>query len=186
MQQYIAFLRGINGGLTLKMAELRKLFESLGFRDIKTVLATGNVIFDASQRDRTVIARQIERAIAAAYSYETVAILYTPSELRRLLEADPFHGIEPSMKSSAQVSFTEGGSDNLPFDTPYDLPQRGYKVLTMIDGAVCSVVALSGATRPDLLAVLDRAFNKKVTTRSWKTIERCYQAMRAGGEEGDG
>ena len=182
MQQYIAFLRGINGGLTLKMADLRALFERLGFTDIKTVLATGNVIFDASHNNRMEIASQIERAIVSAYSYETVAILYTRDELAHLLEADPFHGIEPSTKSSAQVSFTRAGSGRLPFDTPYDVPQKGYKVLGMIEDAVCSVIDLSGATRPDLLAVLDRAFNKKVTTRNWKTIERCYQAMQTGAD----
>ena len=179
MRQYIAFLRGINGGLTLKMADLRKLFERLGFTNVRTVLATGNVIFDVSQSNRLDIASQIERAIASAYGYETVAILYTKNELSDLLEADPFHSIAPSTKSSAQVSFTQGGSGRLPFDTPYDVPQKGYKVVGMIDDAVCSVIDLSGAKRPDLLAVLDRAFNKKVTTRNWKTIERCYQAMQA-------
>ena len=176
MHQYIAFLRGINGGLTLKMEALRKLFDGLGFANIKTVLATGNVIFDAAQTNRMEIASQIERAIASAYDYETVAILYTKDELRNLLEADPFHGIAPSTQSSAQVSFTQGRSGRLPFEPPHAVPQKGYKVLGMIDGAVCSVIDLSGATRPDLLAVLDRAFNKKVTTRNWKTIERCYHA----------
>ena len=180
MHQYIAFLRGINGGLTLKMADLRQLFERLGFTNIKTILATGNVIFDASQSNRMKIAGKIERAIASAYGYETVAILYTKDELGDLLEADPFHDIARSTKSSLQVSFTRGRSGRLPFDTPYDVPQKGYKVLGMIDGAVNSVIDLSGATRPNLLAVLDRAFNKKVTTRNWKTIERCYQAMQAG------
>ena len=179
MRQYIAFLRGINGGLTLKMADLRQLFERLGFTNIKTVLATGNVIFEASQSNRMEIASQIERAIASAYNYETVAILYTRDKLGELVEADPFHGIAPSSKSSLQVSFTQGKSGTLPFDTPYDAPQKGYKVLGIIDGAVCSVIDLSGATRPDLLAVLDRAFNKKITTRNWNTIERCYRAMQA-------
>jgi uncharacterized protein (DUF1697 family) len=164
------------------MADLRKLFERLGFTNIKTVLATGNVIFDASHSNRMEIASQIERAIASAYDYETVAILYTKDELGDLLEANPFYGIAPSTKSSAQVSFTQGRSGRLPFDIPHDVPQKGYKVLGMIDGAVCSVIDLSGATRSDLLAVLDRAFNKKVTTRNWKTIERCYQAMQAGAD----
>jgi uncharacterized protein (DUF1697 family) len=182
MHQYIAFLRGINGGLTLKMADLRKLFERLGFTNIKTVLATGNVIFEASQGNKMDIASQIERAIASAYNYETVAILYTKDELDDLIEADPFHSIAPSTQSSPQVSFTQRKSGRLPFDTPYDVPQKGYKVLGMIDDAVYSVIDLSGATRPDLLAVLDRAFNKKVTTRNWKTIERCYQAMQAGAD----
>lgn len=180
MHRYIAFLRGINGGLTLKMADLRKLFERLGFTNIKTVLATGNVIFETAPGNRMDIANQIERAIASAYNYETVAILYSRDELGNLIAADPFHGIAPSTQSSLQVSFTQRKSGRLPFDTPYDVPQKGYKVLGMIDGAICSVIDLSGATRPDLLAVLDRAFNKKVTTRNWRTIERCYQAMQAG------
>jgi uncharacterized protein (DUF1697 family) len=182
MRQYIAFLRGINGGLTLKMADWHKLFERLGFTNIKTVLATGTVIFQASQSNRRKIASQIERAIASAYHYETVAILYTKDKLGELVEANPFHGIAPSTKSRPQVSFTQGRSGTLPFDTPYDVPQKGYKVLETIDGAVCSVIDLSGATRPDILAVLDGAFNKKVTTRNWKTIERCYQAMQAGAD----
>jgi uncharacterized protein (DUF1697 family) len=164
------------------MADLCKLFERSGFTNIKTVLATGNVIFEASQSNRMDIASQIERAIASAYDYETVAILYTRAELRNLVKADPFHGITPSTKSSPQVSFTQRKSGRLPFDTPYDVPQKGYKVLGRIDAAVCSVIDLSGATRPDLLAVLDRAFNNKVTTRNWKTIERCYQAMQAGAD----
>ena len=180
MRQYIAFLRGINGGLTLKMADLRKLFERLGFTNVKTVLATGNVILETAQGNRMDIANQIERAIASAYNYETVAILYSRDELGNLIAADPFHGIAPSTQSSLQVSFTQRKSGRLPFDTPYDVPQKGYKVLGMIDGAICSVIDLSGATRPDLLAVLDRAFNKRVTTRNWRTIERCYHAMQAG------
>jgi uncharacterized protein (DUF1697 family) len=182
MSQYIAFLRGINGGLTVKMADLSKIFESLGLNNIKTVLATGNVIFDTSQSNRTDIASQIERAIASAFDYETVAILYTRDKLGKLLEANPFHGITPSTKTSLQVSFTQRKSGRLPFDTPYDVPQKGYKVLGMIDDAVCSIIDLSGATRPDLLAVLDRAFRKKVTTRNWKTIERCYQVMQASAD----
>ena len=182
MLHYIAFLRGINDGLTLKMADLHKLFESLGFTNIKTVLATGNVIFDASQSNRADIASQIEHAIASTYDYKTVAILYTRDELDDLIEANPFHGIAPSTKNSPQVSFTQRKSGRLPFDTPYNVPQKGYKVLGMIDDAVCSVIDLSGATRPDLLAVLDRPFNKKVNTRNWKTIERCYQAMQAGAD----
>ena len=164
------------------MADLRTLFERLGFTNSKTVLATGNVIFDASQGNKMDIARQIERAIASAYNYKTVAILYTKDELGDLVKADPFQGIAPSTQRSPQVSFTQRKSGRLPFDIPYDVPQKGYKVLGMIDDAVCSVIDLSGATRPDLLAVLDRAFNKKVTTRNWKTIERCYQTMQAGAD----
>ena len=46
--RYVAFVRGINvGGKTVKMAELKKMFESLGFSGVSTYKASGNVIFDA-------------------------------------------------------------------------------------------------------------------------------------------
>jgi len=44
--RYVALLAGINvGGRTIKMADLKALFESLGFTEVKTLLASGNVLF---------------------------------------------------------------------------------------------------------------------------------------------
>jgi uncharacterized protein (DUF1697 family) len=49
MVTYVAFLRGINSGRnpTIKMDLLKKAFEELGLENVKTVIASGNVIFDA-------------------------------------------------------------------------------------------------------------------------------------------
>ncbi|HVI69511.1 MAG TPA: DUF1697 domain-containing protein [Magnetospirillaceae bacterium] len=183
MHKYIVFIRGINGGLTLKMSSLRELFDNLGLRDSKTVLATGNIIFETAQSDKKILARQIEQAIDRVYNYQTVAVLYTEAELRLLIKADPFRGITSTSQRSHQVSFIQKGSGRLPFDLPHDVPQKGYKVICQVGDTICSLMDLSGATRPDLLAVLDRAFNKQVTTRNWKTVERCCQAMEKYGNE---
>ena len=52
MTQFVALLRGVNvGGITVKSAELRALFDELGFTDVRTVLASGNVAFDAAKRE---------------------------------------------------------------------------------------------------------------------------------------
>ena len=46
MQRYIAFLRGINlGKRRLPMSQLRDLFEELGFDDVDTFIASGNIVF---------------------------------------------------------------------------------------------------------------------------------------------
>ena len=48
MTRYAALLRGINvGGINIKMADLRSTFVDLGFENVKTVLASGNVLFDS-------------------------------------------------------------------------------------------------------------------------------------------
>src|SRR5690606_6046012 len=49
MTRYAAFLRGVNlGKRTVKSAELKAAFEALGYENVKTLLASGNVLFDAN------------------------------------------------------------------------------------------------------------------------------------------
>ena len=50
MTRYIALLRGVNvGGVTVKSADLAEVFRDLGFTEVRTVLASGNVVFDAAR-----------------------------------------------------------------------------------------------------------------------------------------
>ena len=52
MTSYIALLRGVNvGGITVKSAELGELFDGLGFEGVRTVLASGNVVFETTKRE---------------------------------------------------------------------------------------------------------------------------------------
>lgn len=179
MTRYIAFVRGINGGLTMKMADLRQLFERLEFCNVQTVLATGNIIFETSD-SRENIASRIEQELKHIYHYKTVAILYTQQELQKLIEAEPFKDKVNTVEATQQVSFVTKQVD-LPFPLPYHKPEKGYTILLRIDNAICSTLDLSGKKRPDLLAVLDRIFDSKVTTRNWQTIERTYRAMLPSG-----
>ncbi len=48
MTRYAAFLRGVNvGGVNLKMAEVAKAFEDAGFANVRTILASGNVLLES-------------------------------------------------------------------------------------------------------------------------------------------
>jgi len=86
---YAAFLRALNVGGTsvIKMDELRRQFEKLGFTNVQTVLASGNVLFDA-------------KGPAAAATKAIASLGYTPcvrtgAEVRRIAEYDPFDGKDP-------------------------------------------------------------------------------------------
>jgi uncharacterized protein (DUF1697 family) len=58
MTKYVAFLRGINvGGRIIKMADLRICLEKAGFGDVKTILQTGNVIFESDISDTAELKR---------------------------------------------------------------------------------------------------------------------------------
>jgi len=91
MVRYIALLRGVNvGGITVRSAELRDLFESLGFGGVRTVLASGNVAFDADRADAAALKREIESALGERFGYEAWIVLVTRDELERIVEAFPF------------------------------------------------------------------------------------------------
>ena len=67
MHRYIALLGGINvGGHRVKMDTLRELFEALGFTNVATFIASGNIIFETSANDMQLLETQIEHPTAAA------------------------------------------------------------------------------------------------------------------------
>lgn len=80
--RYIAFLRAINvGGHTVKMEQLRALFEALGHAGVETFIASGNVIFESRARNSHTLERQIESYLKHALGYEVATFIRSPSEL---------------------------------------------------------------------------------------------------------
>ena len=94
MSRYVALLRAINvGGHVVKMDRLRTLFEQLGFSDVKTVIASGNVLFSSSARTIAALEDHIERALASALGYEVTTFIRTAGEMRAVAEFEPFPGL---------------------------------------------------------------------------------------------
>src|SRR5690348_3428016 len=66
--EYVAFLRGINvGGVVVKMVDVKELFTSLGFEDIRTLLASGNIVFKTTQTSKEKLITLIEQALEKRY-----------------------------------------------------------------------------------------------------------------------
>ncbi|MAP55438.1 MAG: hypothetical protein CL605_11100, partial [Altibacter sp.] len=83
---YIAFLRGINvgGHKKILMADLRLLFESLGYTQVRTYIQSGNVLFSA-EREKG-LAENISEAIQIKYGWEVPVIVKTAEALRTIFE----------------------------------------------------------------------------------------------------
>ena len=92
MPLYISFIRGINvgGHKKVKMADLRALYLDLGFRDPRTLLQSGNVIFEAAEMDATAVGARIEAGIRERFGFEARALLRTPGVFRAALSDHPF------------------------------------------------------------------------------------------------
>jgi uncharacterized protein (DUF1697 family) len=89
--KYIAFLRAINvGGHTVKMDHLRSLFEAMGFSNVETFIASGNVIFDSKSKNTKAIESKIEQNLEASLGYAVTTFIRSVSELADVARYEPF------------------------------------------------------------------------------------------------
>ncbi|WP_144148355.1 DUF1697 domain-containing protein [Paraburkholderia sp. BCC1884] len=91
MTRYVAFLRAVNVGGTgkLAMSELRTMCESLGFVQVRTYIASGNVVFESKLKEASVKSK-LEHCLAD-YAGKPVGVLVrTGAELVAVLESNPF------------------------------------------------------------------------------------------------
>jgi uncharacterized protein (DUF1697 family) len=90
VQRSIALLRAINvGGHTVKMEQLRTLFTELGFANVATYIASGNVIFEAPDTSTQELEAQIERHLQNVLGYEVTTFIRTSGELATIVAHAP-------------------------------------------------------------------------------------------------
>lgn len=97
MNTYIALLRAVNVGGTgkLPMAELRAMCEEIGFEDVRTYIASGNLVLRSARGEKQVKAL-LEKALAR-YAGKPVGVLVrTPGEMAAVLAANPFPEAAPN------------------------------------------------------------------------------------------
>lgn len=113
MTRYVALLRGINvGGINIKMADLRQVFVDLGFDEVKTVLASGNVLFSSDRVDVAGLKATIETALRKVFGYEAWVFVLETATLARIVDAYPFDperaGWHPYVMFTAEPSVLGG------------------------------------------------------------------------------
>jgi uncharacterized protein (DUF1697 family) len=95
MPKYVAFLRAINvGGHTVKMDELRRMFEALEFANVETFIASGNVIFDAPSGRTRAFEKKIEAFLHDSLGYEVATFIRSVAEVAKIAAYTPFADLE--------------------------------------------------------------------------------------------
>jgi uncharacterized protein (DUF1697 family) len=176
MALWVAFLRGINlGKRQVKMAELRACLEDAGFTAIKTVVASGNVRFEAEGKAGA-IKEKLEAVIEARFGFKVGVVLRSEVELSAMLKGHPFGRLDPKADFTCHV---------LMFDQP--LPEGitladrpGHTEILRIDARE---IYIAGYRQPDgrytegvaeVLKPLYARLGKGVldTMRNWNTMEK--------------
>jgi uncharacterized protein (DUF1697 family) len=109
MKRLVAFLRAINvGGHVVKMEDLRKLFESQGFANVETFIASGNVLFDSPSTDAGKLEVAIGARLQAALGYAVATFIRTPQELKAITAYRAFPKAQLEAARALNIAFLAG------------------------------------------------------------------------------
>jgi len=177
---YAAFLRGINvgGHKTVPMEKLKKAFEALRFKNVQTLLASGNVVFETQALSTAALEQMIEEKLKKIFGHEIGVLVRTIEELQDLSESQPFKGIDVTPQTRLYVTFlSEKSKSNLKI--PYASPDKSFRILHTSTREVCSVLTLTPNSRTiDLMNVLEKEFVRTVSTRNWNTVVRVLKTRQ--------
>lgn len=108
MGKYVVFLRGVNvGGRIIKMADLKTCLETTGLKNVKTILQSGNVIFESDKTDTSKLKQQIEQALTKTFNYPAKVQVLSMVNMQRIIDNYPFGAAGASQHD--YVIFMENG-----------------------------------------------------------------------------
>ncbi len=173
MPRYIAFLRAINvGGRNIvKMDFLRGLFESMGFSNVETFIASGNVVFELKSKNARALEREIEKSLREALGYEVATFVRTCAELAAVAGYEPFSRSEIEGAAALNVGFLTDAPDD-------ESCRRLLALRTDIDdfhvhGREIYWLCRKSQSRSKISnAVIEKALGRKSTLRGANTIRK--------------
>ena len=171
MTRYVAFLRGVSP-LNCRMPALKQAFECAGFTDVKTLLSSGNVAFDARTASEAALERRAEAAMQAVLGRRFHTIVRSAAHLRSLLADDRLTPLGVPPEAKRVVTFMRG-----PAEPRVALPlARDGAAIMCVQGREAFSAYLRGAEGPVFMQLIEKAFGTEVTTRTWDTVARCARA----------
>lgn len=171
MQIYISILRGINvsGHKMIKMEELTSLFKSLDFKNVKTYIQSGNVVFQAIETDVHKLAKRIEEKISERFGFEVPVLVKGKKELEAVLQNNPFAKSKDKDVLKLHVTFLSHEPDKSYIDKINQLQYLPDEFV--IEGSVIYLYCPNGYGNTKLN---NNFFESKLkvtaTTRNWKTV----------------
>ena len=150
---------------------LRKLFESLGFENVRTVISSGNVLFDTPSRGAKSLESQVEKALPKKLGFSSTTIIRSKKQLQSIVDDDPFEDIDHSGKTNLNVTFLKKRTSKK-LKLPYTPDDRDYTIVAMDGQTLFTVIDLTSEKTPDMMRWLEKEFGKEITTRTFKTVQR--------------
>lgn len=175
MTRYISILRGINVGGKRKilMAELKLLFQKLGYLNISTYIQSGNVIFDLEEKSEVKkIENDIQEAILKTFKFEVPVIIRSVDELKQITSINPF--IDKDDPDSLYLTFLKDipEKDTIEKINKYSFPPDKF-ILSGKDVFISCSEKYSDSKLSNTF--FEKHLKVAATTRNWKTVNKLYE-----------
>jgi uncharacterized protein (DUF1697 family) len=169
-------LRGINvgGHKRIKMAQLRKSFEALGFECVQTYIQSGNVVFKAEKTSPAALSKRIEERILKDFGFPVSVMSRTADEMSKMIRSNPFLKQREIDPAKLHVMFLS--------EAPAPAAVKELISVTVApDQCHCSSSEIyfylpNGVSKSVLWnCPVDRILAVVNTTRNWKTVNSLHQ-----------
>ena len=170
---YAALLAAVNvGKRKVPMADLRDLLTGLGYRDVRTYLASGNAVFTAEEEDEDSIAAKIAAALGERFGFDVPCVVRDGAYLGAVVQACPFPADTLEGKQLHAVFY----SADVTADRYADIDQAAFLPEEFrLGDRVMYLYAPNGLGRSELSAALSRPAGRLkgicATGRNWNTVK---------------
>jgi uncharacterized protein (DUF1697 family) len=177
MHTYVALLRGINvgGHRKVPMTELRKILEALDFRNVRTLIASGNVVFNSDLASPSEVLKKVEVAIEKGFGFRVDVLLLNKAQMAKLVSAIPDDWVSDK-QTKCDVMFLWPVIDNakilsqLPFTT-------GLEEVKYAPGAIIWRLSRDKISMSRISKITGTSIYKQMTVRNTNTVRKIYHLM---------
>lgn len=177
MKTNLALLRGINvgGNNKIEMAKLKKTFERLGLANVRTFIASGNVIFGTNETDQTKLTAKIETAIRTDYGINIKVLIRDLESIKRLTKAIPASWVnDKNMKCDVMFLWKEIDDKKVLDKLPYNPVLEDIKYAR---GAVIWRINRDKVSKSRMFTIVGTKLHQQMTIRNPNTVRKLYALM---------
>ena len=174
MTTYISILRGINvsGKNLIKMDALKKMYENLGFQNIKTYVQSGNVVFKATGSEKE-IAQTIIDGIKSEFGYDVPVIVLNLDDFKDIIENSPFAKDPSKDPAFLHVTFLADKPGNFDRKAIDEKVGKGEEI-HFADNAVYLYCPNGYGVTKLSNTFLESKLKVTATTRNWKSTNAIF------------
>jgi len=178
METYVAFLRGINvgGNNIIKMVDLKSAFEDMKFKNVKTFIQSGNVIFQTNIAETQKIEATLEAALSKRFNYNARVLVRSKKEMEDTIKSFPKIFKDETWKHNVIfISHLLDNSDTVSkFQIKHDIEKIGYA-----KGVLFWSAKMEKISNSTMLKLSSKKEYKEMSVRNLNTTRKIVELMKA-------